>query len=138
MYRLLRNGFQLFPNTYKFFASTVQLSEERKREIDERRGRLKFEIGDPEILRIIIEEMLAYKPTLMTLDDRYLQLEQILDAIDTAKSTKQMDSLITLCNEIAKDILSSPGTFKNSFLECLQKISFRISAAQNIKLKSKL
>lgn len=138
MFRVMKYGYELLPNTYNYFASKSKLSDKRKAEIEERRGRLKFESDDPKALRIVIEEMLAYKPGLVTLDDRYLQLEQILDAIDKAKVSKQVDHLVTLCNELAKDIRTSPGIFKNSFLDRLQGINIRIHSNQNIKLEAKL
>lgn len=138
MFKVIKAGYEVIPNTYNFFASKSKLSGKRKEEIEERRGRLKFEAEDPKILRIVIEEILAYKPSLVTLDDRYLQLEQILDAIDKAKVIKQTEHLVTLCSELAKNIQDSPGKFKNHFLECLQSINTRINAAQDISLKAKL
>lgn len=138
MFKLIKNGYEFIPNTYNFFASKSKLSDKRKAEIEERRGRLKVEAEDPKILRVVIEEILAYKPSLVTLDDRYLQLEQVLDAIDKAKANKQTEHLITLCNELAKNIQNSPGKFKNYFLECLQDINIRINATQNVSLKAKL
>lgn len=138
MFKVLKTGYELLPNTYNFFASKTKLSDKRKIEIEERRGRLKSEEKDPKILRIVIEEMLAYKPGLMTLDDRYLQLEQILDAIDQAKMTKQTDGLANLCEEIAKEISASPGKFKNAFLERLQNVNLRIKEEHAHDLKAKL
>lgn len=120
MFKLVRSGYELVPNTYNFFASKSKISDKRKTEIEERRGRLKFEAEDPQIVRIFIEELLAYKPGIVTLDDRYLQLEQMLDAIDKAKTSKQTEDLIILCDKLIKDLKESPGKFKNHFLESLQ------------------
>jgi hypothetical protein len=138
MFKALKNGYEILPNTYNFFASKSKLSEKRKTEIEERRGRLKIEEDDPKSLRIVIEEMLAYKPGLVTLDDRYLQLEQVLDAIDKAKVTKQTPRLISLCQEIASELSASPGIFKNTFLERLQEINLRIKAIPTVHLQAKL
>lgn len=138
MFKVLKTGYEILPNTYNFFASKSKLSDKRKIEIEERRGRLKSEEDDPKVLRIVIEEMLAYKPGLVTLDDRYLQLEQILDAIDKAKTTKQTDRLASLCEEVAREISSSPGNFKNAFLERLQNANLRIKTEQGFDLKAKL
>ena len=121
MYKLVmagiagKSGYETIPSVYNFFASKSKLSDKRKVEIEERRGRLKIEGDDPKILRIVIEGILTYKPSLMTLDDRYLQLEQILDAIDKAKTTKHTDNLTAICEEIAKDMASSPGDSKMLF-----------------------
>ena len=126
MYKLFKTSYELLPNTYNFLASKSKLSEKRKIEIEERRGRLKTEDDDIKIVRIVIEEMLAYKPGIVTLDDRYLQLEQILDAIDKTRKTKQPEYLIRLCDKITNQLSASPGKFKNYLLERLESINFRI------------
>jgi hypothetical protein len=133
-----KSGYETIPHIYNFFASKSKLSDKRKVEIEERRGRLKIESDDPKILSIVIEGILTYKPGPMTLDDRYLQLEQILDAIDKAKTTKRTENLTPICEKIAKDIASSPGKFKNAFLECLQTINLRIQAFEGFTPKAKL
>lgn len=138
MFKFFKNGYEFLPNAYTHFASTVKLSNQRKIEIEERRGRLKFEPTDSKVLRIFIEEMLAYKPGLLTLDDRYLQLEQLLDAIDHARNTKNTDSLMVLYKGIVQGLEKVPGLFKNSFFERLQAIDSRLKEINTIKFNSKL
>lgn len=144
MFKLLKKGYEFLPDTYNHFASKIRLSSKRKEEIEERRGRLKIEDEDPQELHIVIEEMLAYKPGVVTLDDRYYQLEKILDAIDETRVSKKTEDLISLCQEITKEISDSPGMFKNSFLERLRSINARLNPKQretkeqNKQIKAKL
>lgn len=130
MYRSIQTGINFFPKTYNYFASESKISENRKTTIEERRGQLKMEDTDPVILKIVIQEMLAYKPTRMTLDDRYLQLERILDAIDEARTMKNTDKLIHLCTTLAQALTSKPG-MKNALLERLQSINLQIAALES-------
>jgi hypothetical protein len=134
----INKAINLAPRTYNFFYSKVELSDERRANIDKRRSQLKFESNDPLILKIIIEEMLAYKTSSFSLDDRYLQLEQVLDAIDKAKINKETDELLNLCVQLAKENASSPVKFKNAFLERLNAINSRIREIENNKVQSKL
>jgi len=135
---MTKSGADLVPRTYNFFASKSQLSDKRKKTIEERRAQLKIDEGDTPVMKIIIDELLAYKPNAFTLDDRYLQLEQILDAIDKAKVNKQSDHLVAVCEKIAEHMTLSPGTFKNAFLERLQSAILRIQETEDCQLRSKL
>jgi len=132
-------GYDTLPNAYNFFASKSQLSEKRKTNIEERRAQLKIEEDDSPIVKILIDELLAYKPMPFTLDDRYLQLEQILDAIDKAKGTKQTHELVALSEKVIKAMSVSPGTFRNAFLERLQSANQQIhQLSESYNLRSRL
>lgn len=137
---LIKEGINIIPNVYNAFFSKAKLSDKRKEDIALRRDNLKVREDDSSILRIVIEELLSYKPRFLTLDDRYLQLEKILDAIDKARADKDMDKLILVCSEIYKELSESPGPghLKNALLECLCNINLKIESAQSVQKKAKL
>lgn len=122
---VVKKAYEVAPQTYNYFASNTKLSDKRKASIEERRGQLKIEEDDPIVVKIVKEELLAYKPGDFTIDDRFLQLEQILDMLDKVKVTNQINDLMAVCEKIAKDNTDSPGAFKNSFLDRLNKINER-------------
>lgn len=121
-----KKAYEVAPQTYNYYASNTKLSDKRKAAIEERRGQLKIEESDATIVKIVKEELLAYKPSDFTIDDRFLQLEQILDMLDKVKANNQANDLIALCEKIAKDNKESPGIFKNAFLDRLNKINERV------------
>ncbi len=134
-------GLSQIPEVHKYINSRAQISKKRIADIEERRGNLKSSANDSPILKIVIEEMLAYKSTSFTLDDRYLELEKILDAIEEARTTQQTDNLMKLCKEIIEDISTSSyslGKTINSFLTRLQEIEKRAAALQSPSLQAKL
>jgi hypothetical protein len=134
---LISEGIKIIPNIHNAFFSHAQLSDKRKEDIALRRDKLKVESNDPFILRIVIEEILSYKPRLITLDDRYLQLEKILDAIDNARIGQNTDNLILICSEINKELLRSPDKL-NIFLKCMTRIDSRILEFQSTHQQAKL
>lgn len=140
MYRIFRNVYEVLPNTYNFFRSTVKLSSQRKQAIEERRGQLKSRASDPKILCIVIEEMLAYKPGLLTLDDRYLQLERILDAIDEARKTGETANLLDVCENITQQLqkISDSVIGINVFLRRLESIHRRAQEEGILSIQAKL
>lgn len=136
---VVKKAYEFAPHTYNYFASNTKLSDKRKTAIEERRGQLKIEESDPAVVKIVKEELLAYKPSDFTIDDRFLQLEQILDMLDKVKANNQIDDLITVCEKIAKDNKEFPGIFKNAFLARLTKINERVKNQDNFALpKAKL
>ena len=102
---LINTGIGIFPNVHNSLYSHAQLSDQRKVKITLRRDELKVMDEDPIILKIVIEEILSYKPRFFTLDDRYLQLEKILDAIEKARVDKNTDRLLQVCSEIHNQLL---------------------------------
>lgn len=140
MFKLIRNTYEFLPNTYNFFMSTVKLSNQRKQAIEERRGQLKNEVSDSKILRIVIEEMLAYKPGLLTLDDRYLQLERILDTINETRKTGNTANLLAVCDKITQQLqkVSSTNVGINLFLRRLKGIHRRVQEETSSLIQAKL
>ncbi len=134
----LKNVTDNIPVVYNRFSSKIQLTDKRRAQIEERRGQLKIETSDPPELKVVIEGILNYKPSVFTLDDRYFQLEQILDAIDRAKNSKQIDEIIDLCAEITKNNTLSPSKFKNTFQEHIDSINLHIQRLEDNTPKSKL
>jgi hypothetical protein len=134
---LVREGVNIVPNVYNGFFSHAQLSDKRKEEISLRRDQLKVMDNDPVILRIVIHEILSYKPRFLTLDDRYLQLEKILDAIDKARENKNTDHLVSTCSSLFNELSESSNNL-NTLLKCLTRINSKISETQSTRPKAKL
>lgn len=135
----VKGGINIVPTAYTTIFSHAQLSDKRKEEIASRRDQLKVMEDDPPILSIVIEEMLSYKPGSFTLDDRYLQLEKILDAIDKCRIEGNTEKLAFLCSKIQKELseLSTTHT-KNYLLECLNTIEVKIKNIQPPQIRAKL
>jgi ABC-type phosphate transport system auxiliary subunit len=125
----IKEGIIKIPELYTEYNSTINIADSRKKQIEERRGRLKVEKDDPRILQIVIIEMLKYKPSSFRLHDRYLELEKVLDAIDDARVNKETHELIKTCEEIANNLKKSPGPF-NRLLIHLNNINSQIQALQ--------
>lgn len=136
---VVKKAYEVAPQTYNYFASNTKLSDKRKIAIAERRGQLKIEENDSAVVKIVKEELLAYKPNDFTVDDRFLQLEQILDMLDKVKVNNQSNDLLAVCEKIAKDNKDTPGIFKNAFLDRLNKINERVKEQGDIIIpKAKL
>ncbi len=120
----------IVPAVHNTFFSHAQLSDKRREEIDLRRDQLKVLDNDPEILSIVIEEVLSYKPRFLTIDDRYLQLEKILDAIDGARKNNKIDDLVRVCKEVHGKLSESPGR-ANFLLKCMESINLKIAAIEH-------
>lgn len=117
---------KLGPNVYAELFSHAKLSDERKERIESRRDQLKVLENDSPIVAIVVEELLAYKPRLITLHDRYLQLEMILDAIDKSRNDKNDDRLVLVCKKIGEALAPTSSRF-NLFERCISEINARIT-----------
>ncbi len=135
--KLIEEGLAAGPNLYTHFASDIKLSSNRKKRIANRRSELKIGDDDHRILKIVIKGILGYKPVIFTLDDRYFQLEQILNAIDEAKKTNKVDKLMTVCERIKKELNASPGRFNNALLTQLEHIDAKINKLESYSQKHK-
>jgi hypothetical protein len=118
------------PDTYKYFFSNSKINEKRAARIEERRGQLKVEADDHPHVKIVKEELLAYKSNAFTLDDRLLQLERLLDCLDSIKQTDDVSELIRLCQCIAEENRASQSILRNSFLLQLDKILIKVGKLQ--------
>ncbi len=127
---LIWSSISVIPNIHNAAFSHAQLSDDRKEAIAARRDQLKVMPEDFPVLRIVIEEMLAYKPRYLTLDDRYIQLEKILDAIDKTRMDKNNDYLLAVCSEIHQELTEFPGKTKNALLDRMNQIMLRIEKVQ--------
>jgi hypothetical protein len=124
-------GLKLGPNFYAEFFSHAKLSDERKEKIESRRDALKVFDDDLPVVAIVVKELLSYKPRLVTLHDRYLQLEMILDAVDKSRKDKNENHLVLVCKKIAAELAQTP-TRLNLFERCLSEINAKIAAHYNL------
>jgi hypothetical protein len=131
------NTFKVIPNFHNAIFSRAQLSDKRRESIDLRRDQLKVMENDSPILRIVIEEILSYKPRFLTLDDRYLQLEKILDAIDKARMNNNTDELVSICSKMGEELSKSAGQF-NAFAQCILTINTKLLVQSVCQQKAKL
>lgn len=130
----MKLGFGLFgaaAGVYTFFASSVHLSAERKEMIEKKRGNLKPQESDSSAVSEVVSGLLTYKTTAVTLDDRFLQLERVLDAIDKARQTRKDGEMIeTICTQVQGELNNNPdflsGVAPNKFQVCVSEICSKI------------
>mgnify|MGYP001300202271 CR=1 FL=1 len=129
---LVRDAINVIPSTHNRFFSHAKLSDNRKEEIVLRRDKLKILQDDLPEIKIVINELLSYMPSLVTLDDRYLQLEKILDAIDNVRESRNSATLVSVCSDVYNELVEKPGHLKNLLLDCLATIQAKLATTHSI------
>ncbi len=124
-----KKSVEMIPYINNTLRSQIKLSEKRREEIEARRAGLKADKDDPLAVKLIIREILSYQPSKITLDDRYFELEQVLDEIQQAKATKTTDDLLACCNSIISKT-DHTSRFQNKFVLRLENAVDQISQAQ--------
>ncbi len=124
-----KKAVEMIPYINNTLRSQIKLSEKRREEIEARRASLKADKDEPLVVKLIIREILSYQPSKITLDDRYFELEQVLDEIQHTKVTKTTDDLVKCCNSIISKT-DHASRFQNKFVLCLENAMDKISQTQ--------